>query len=462
MDTLYETLRPSTKEDFEFLQKIGEGSFGKVYKARRKQDNLIYALKMINISKMDNEEIKNTLNEIRILCSITNPYIVAYKEAFLEAKEMVVVMEFANGGDLSNLIEQHQKKRYYLKEEIVWKFLCQILIGLDVLHESKVMHRDIKPANLFISKDLEMIKLGDLNVAKIAKNDLAKTQIGTPYYLAPEIWNNELYDYRCDIFSLGCVLYEMMSLELPFKGRNMQEIFHQITKGKFKELPINYSKNLRSTIYMMLEKNPKRRPKVKDLLNDSNIKFQMVKFGYKNDFEINKIMNTIVVPKNLALLKNNLPKNKKYKMRPSSVKKTDNFVIKSKIEQQNSVQELIKKIQENKLNNKENPLKQNPKLPPPIKLNKPNLPPLNPKYNQNNNTKNPRKDSRNSSKNRLPSPQVNRYREYLKELNNKIIKQKEERRSKEKINRVSSAEPKKKYSNYDDYIARKCKPGWWG
>ena len=356
MDTLYETLRPSTKNDFEIIKKIGEGSFGKVYKVRRKHDRTIYALKLINITKMDKDEITNTLNEIRILCSLNNPYVVAYKEAFLtkNEKEMAVVMEFVSGGDLSYLIEKKRKNRKYIKEDKIWNFLCQILIGLDILHDTKVMHRDIKPANLFITKDLEVIKLGDLNVAKIAKNDLAKTQIGTPYYLAPEIWKNETYDYRCDIFSLGCVIYELTSLRLPFEGRNMQEIFRSICNKKPSTLPYSYSKNLKNLIERMLIKNPRSRPTVKELMKLPEIKFQMIKNGFKSDFQIKTIMKTIIVPKNLGLLKKKLPK-KKYR-RPSSVKKNSNFREKNskissreKYKNKNStIEELIRKIEEKK------------------------------------------------------------------------------------------------------------------
>lgn len=85
----------------------------------------------------------------------------------------------------------------------------------------KIIHRDIKTANLFLSEDFETLKLGDLNIAKVAKNDFAQTQIGTPYYLAPEIWDNKIYDYKCDIFSLGVVLYEMTTLKMPFDGMSL-------------------------------------------------------------------------------------------------------------------------------------------------------------------------------------------------------------------------------------------------
>ena len=213
----------STMKDFEVIKKVGEGSYGKVYKVRRKSDQKIYAIKTINISTMDKTQITNTLNEVRILCSLNQSYVVGYKEAFINknGKEMCLVMEYVGGGDMEMKINKYLKKKVLMKEEKVWIYLVQCLAGLKTLHDLKIIHRDIKSANLFLSSDHSVVKLGDLNVAKIAKNDFAQTQIGTPYYLAPEIWNNEIYDYKCDIFSLGCVIYEMAALKIPFKGKNL-------------------------------------------------------------------------------------------------------------------------------------------------------------------------------------------------------------------------------------------------
>ena len=103
-----------------------------------------------------------------------------------------------------------------ITEETIWKYICQILVGLKKLHDLKIIHRDIKSANLFLSNNFEILKLGDLGIAKLAKQGFGETQVGTPYYLAPEIWKNNLYDYRCDIYSFGCVVYEMCSLRVPF------------------------------------------------------------------------------------------------------------------------------------------------------------------------------------------------------------------------------------------------------
>ena len=114
-------------------------------------------------------------------------------------------MEYVGGGDLSQRIKDCKKYSNHLKEETIWRYFVQTLEGLRSLHVLSIVHRDVKTANIFLSEDLKTAKLGDMNVAKVVKNNFASTQIGTPYYLAPEIWNNKQYDFRCDVFSLGCV-----------------------------------------------------------------------------------------------------------------------------------------------------------------------------------------------------------------------------------------------------------------
>lgn len=104
----------------------------------------------------------------------------------------------------------------YFPESQIWKYFIQLLRGLKCLHDAKVIHRDIKSGNTFLSEDLKTIKLGDLNVAKICKTQLAMTQVGTPLYISPEIWNNKAYDFKTDMWSLGCLLYEMCTLNYPF------------------------------------------------------------------------------------------------------------------------------------------------------------------------------------------------------------------------------------------------------
>lgn len=144
------------------------------------------------------------MNEIRILASIDHDNIVAYKDAFIDESSNVlcIVMEFAEDGDLTSIIEKHKRNRTSVPETQIWSYLIQMTRGLKALHEMSICHRDLKCANVFIAKD-NVLKLGDMNVSKIAIQGLMKTQTGTPYYCSPEIWKGQSYDYRSDIWSLG-------------------------------------------------------------------------------------------------------------------------------------------------------------------------------------------------------------------------------------------------------------------
>ena len=136
-------------------------------------------------------------------------------------------MELADGGDLLQAIEKRKKTQVKFTEEEVWHFFVQIARGLKALHDLKIVHRDIKCANLLLTKD-GAVKLGDLNVSKVAKMGLLSTQTGTPYYASPEVWKDRPYDHRSDIWSLGCVLYEMIAGQPPHTGPSAQSVLVRI------------------------------------------------------------------------------------------------------------------------------------------------------------------------------------------------------------------------------------------
>lgn len=132
-----------------------------------------------------------------------------------------IIMEHADNGDLFQHICDHQKSSTSFTEKEVWKVFIQVVRGLKALHDLKIMHRDLKSANVFLNADLTA-KLGDMNVSKVAnKKGLNYTQTGTPYYASPEVWRDEPYDCKSDIWSLGCVLYEMITLKPPFTADDM-------------------------------------------------------------------------------------------------------------------------------------------------------------------------------------------------------------------------------------------------
>ena len=139
--------------------------------------------------KLSEKEKENALNEVRILASIRHPNIASYKEAFFEqdTNALCIVMEYCDNGDLQSKINTAKKTQKFTKEDDIWSIFYQMVLGLQSLHQQQIIHRDIKCANVFLTKE-GMVKLGDLNVSKVAKAGILQTQTGTPYYASPEVW----------------------------------------------------------------------------------------------------------------------------------------------------------------------------------------------------------------------------------------------------------------------------------
>jgi NIMA (never in mitosis gene a)-related kinase len=313
--------RNSTK-NYEIFKQIGEGSYAKVYKAVRLSDNAVVAIKVVNITKMDKIMINSTLNEIRLLHSVNNDHVVGYFEAFMDASEsnLWIVMEFMGGGDLACAIKLAKKENRTFPERVIWIYLIQLLRGLSSLNQYKVIHRDIKPANIFVTADHTIVKIGDLNVSKVVENDLTRTQIGTPSYLAPEIWEGRAYDSRCDIYSLGCCIYEMAALRLPFEAKSMEELKQKIRNNMIGPLPSQYSEELKKTIFKCLTKNPSVRPTAEKLLNSPLLEMKGTEFGIAEwvEDEKGRLMDTILFPSKVSQLSKMLPKKAGQPKRSSS------------------------------------------------------------------------------------------------------------------------------------------------
>ena len=228
--------------DFEIITKLGEGAYSVVYKVKRIVDNQIYALKKVKLLNLSEKEKLNALNEVRILASVKSNFVISYKEAFFDEKDSTlgIVMEYADKGDLYQRIVEHKKAAMFLEESDIWRIFIQLVKGLRALHDLKILHRDLKSANVFIFSD-GSAKLGDLNVSKVARRGLGYTQTGTPYYASPEVWKDQPYDNKSDIWSLGCVLYEMITLRPPFRAENMEGLYNKVIKGQYNKIPERFS-----------------------------------------------------------------------------------------------------------------------------------------------------------------------------------------------------------------------------
>lgn len=233
-------------------------------------DNKIYAIKKVNISALKDKEKTNALNEITLLSGIKHPNVVEYKDSFLceDNTMLCLVMDHAAEGDAFMKIKKHKANGTRFPEAEIWNIVIQVLRGLKTLHENHILHRDIKSANVFLYEG-NVVKIGDLNVSKIVKGGLYFTQTGTPYYASPEVWRDQPYDGKSDIWSVGCVLYELMMHDPPFKAANMAKLYKTVIRGKFP--PINpeygYSQDLCDLAKMMLKVDVKLRPTAKQILD---------------------------------------------------------------------------------------------------------------------------------------------------------------------------------------------------
>jgi NIMA (never in mitosis gene a)-related kinase len=346
--------------DFKIISKLGEGAYSTVYKVKRIVDNNIYALKKVKLLNLSEKEKQNSLNEVRLLASINSNYVISYKEAFFDEKDSTlgIVMEFADRGDLYQKIVEHKKSAMFFEETDIWRIFIQLVKGLKALHDLKILHRDLKSANVFLLSD-GTAKLGDLNVSKVVRRGLGYTQTGTPYYASPEVWKDQPYDNKSDIWSLGCVLYEMITLRPPFRAQNMEGLYNKVIKGQFNRIPDRFSNELFEIVKLLIQINTDSRPSCDEILKHPIIQKRIEyfkSFAGDQENEDKALLQTIRIPKNLLFLSDKLPKpNYSKKMRSS------NNAISDKLNKNNyrsyskksdfEIKETNKSPQNKKLNN---------------------------------------------------------------------------------------------------------------
>ena len=303
--------------DFQIFCKLGEGAYSTVYKVKRLIDGNIYALKKVKLLNLSEKEKSNALNEVRILASIKSTYVISYKEAFFDEKDSTlgIVMEYADNGDLYQKIVSHKKTANFFEESEIWKIFIQLVKGLKALHDLKILHRDLKSANVFLFKN-DIAKLGDLNVSKVLKKGLSYTQTGTPYYASPEVWKDQPYDNKSDIWSLGCVLYEMITLRPPFRAENMEGLYNKVIKGYVNKIPDRFSNDIFIIVKLLLQVNPENRPTCEEILKHPIVvkrieyfsSFDDAKYSQEEFYDGKELLRTIKIPKNLLFLSDKLPK----------------------------------------------------------------------------------------------------------------------------------------------------------
>ncbi|XP_006002476.1 serine/threonine-protein kinase Nek2 [Latimeria chalumnae] len=265
---------PSRVEDYEVLYTIGTGSYGKCQKIRRKSDGKILVWKELDYGTMSEGEKQMLVSEVNLLRELKHPNIVRYYDRIIDRTNttLYIVMEFCEGGDLASLISRCIKERRYVEEDFVLQVFTQLTLALKECHRRSdgghtVLHRDLKPANIFLDAK-QNVKLGDFGLARILQHDtsFAKTFVGTPYYMSPEQFNRMSYNEKSDIWSLGCLLYELCALSPPFTAFNQKELAEKIREGKFRRIPYRYSEDLNEILAKMLNLKDYLRPSVEEIM----------------------------------------------------------------------------------------------------------------------------------------------------------------------------------------------------
>ncbi|XP_025147685.3 serine/threonine-protein kinase Nek11 isoform X2 [Bubalus bubalis] len=250
-------------------QKLGSGSFGTVYLVsdkKAKQGEELKVLKEICIGELNpNETVQATL-EAQLLSKLNHPAIVKFHANFVEQDKFCIITEYCEGRDLDCKIQEYKEVGKTFPESQIIEWFIQLLLGVDYMHERKILHRDLKSKNIFLKNN--KLKIGDFGVSRLLMGscDLATTLTGTPHYMSPEALKHQGYDTKSDIWSLACILYEMCCMNHAFTGSNFLSIVLKIVEGDTPSLPERYPRQLNAIMESMLNKSPSLRPSAIEIL----------------------------------------------------------------------------------------------------------------------------------------------------------------------------------------------------
>ncbi|KAI4530525.1 hypothetical protein MG293_019414 [Ovis ammon polii] len=246
------------EEFWEIIGELGDGAFGKVYKAQNKETNVLAAAKVIDTKS--EEELEDYMVEIDILASCDHPNIVKLLDAFYYENNLWILIEFCAGGAVDAVMLELERPLTESQIQVVCK---QTLEALNYLHDNKIIHRDLKAGNILFTLDGD-IKLADFGVSAKNTRTIQRRDsfIGTPYWMAPEVVMCETskdrpYDYKADVWSLGITLIEMAEIEPPHHELNPMRVLLKIAKSEPPTLaqPSKWSSNFKDFLKKCLEKN---------------------------------------------------------------------------------------------------------------------------------------------------------------------------------------------------------------
>ena len=262
--------RPILANRYQIEKKLGSGNFGTAslvvdLKSKdAKEEKKV--MKEIHVGDLQPDETVDAMHEANLLRHLDHPGIVKFHDSFIENENFCIVTEYCEGGDLDEKICQYHKQGKKLPEPLVIEWLIQLLLAVQYMHSRRVLHRDLKTRNIFLRKN--MIKIGDLGISRIlmGTSDMASTFTGTPYYMSPEVLKHEGYNSKSDVWSIGCILYEMVALKHAFEGQSLMGVMYKIVESNLPEWPKGYSEDLEDVFHFIMNKDPSKRPSASEVL----------------------------------------------------------------------------------------------------------------------------------------------------------------------------------------------------
>ncbi|XP_059142130.1 serine/threonine-protein kinase Nek11-like [Physella acuta] len=263
---------------YEIVKKLGSGNFGTAFLCKDKKcNNEFKVLKEISVGELEPDETVDAMHEARILSKLQHPGIVRFHDSFIDGEFFCIITEYCQGGDLDHKITEQKKLNKNFDENTVISWTIQLVLAVQYMHSRRVLHRDLKTRNIFLHNNL--LKIGDFGISRILMNssDMASTFTGTPYYMSPEVLKHEGYNSKSDVWSVGCILYEICSLEHAFMGQGLMAVMYKIVEKDPPNLPSKYSPELNEVFKKMVTKDPEKRPSATDVTKFPFIAKNMVK-----------------------------------------------------------------------------------------------------------------------------------------------------------------------------------------
>ncbi|CAD8054688.1 unnamed protein product [Paramecium sonneborni] len=245
--------------NFQFIDAIGRGGFGKVWKVKKKKNKLFYALKVMSKAKIiQKKSVQSVINERQLLSNLRHGFLINMQSAFQDKEYLYLVMDLLTGGDLRFHIGRLRR----FNEEQTKFFAACIIIALEYLHQNGILHRDLKPENLVFDSS-GYLRLTDLGIARIWKPENSGDTSGTPGYMAPEVMCRHNHGIAVDYFALGVIVYECMLGRRPYLGRSRQEIREQMLSKqvaiKRQEIPPGWNIQAGDFANSLLQRKPQNR-----------------------------------------------------------------------------------------------------------------------------------------------------------------------------------------------------------